>query len=68
MILLACFGVDSLIGLSSVSFPASVACMVALFVILIGAEALLGERKTKRLVALVDTPVRLLSILNAESC
>lgn len=56
-ILAICFGVDSLIGLSSVSFPASVACMIGLFVLLIICQGALGDRKTKRIVALVDIPV-----------
>ncbi|KAK5146489.1 hypothetical protein LTR04_001038 [Oleoguttula sp. CCFEE 6159] len=57
LILLACFGVNALIGLSSVSFPAGVACMIVLFVLLIACEAVFGDRKTRKLVALLDIPV-----------
>jgi purine-cytosine permease-like protein len=56
--LLACFGVNSLIGLSSVSFPASVALLVVLFFALILCDVVLGERKTKVLVSVIDIPVR----------
>ena len=56
-VLLACWGVDSLIGLSSVSFPASVALLIILFFALNVCEATLGDRKTKKLVRLVDIPV-----------
>ncbi|GAB7354264.1 hypothetical protein MBLNU459_g4796t1 [Dothideomycetes sp. NU459] len=55
-VLAICFGIDSLISLSSVSFPASVACMIALFVVLILCQTTLGDRKTKKIVALVDIP------------
>jgi purine-cytosine permease-like protein len=57
IILLACFGVDSLIGLSSVSFPASVACMIVLFVALVVSELALGDKKSKKIVSLVEIPV-----------
>ena len=43
VILLAYFGVNSLIGLSSVSFPASVALLVALFFALIACDHVLGD-------------------------
>ena len=56
--LLACWGVDSLIGLSSISFPASVALLVMLFFALIISEITIGDRKTKRFVQIVDIPVR----------
>jgi len=56
-ILAICFGIHSLISLSSVSFPASVAAMIALFFLLILSQVTLGDRKTKRIVALVDIPV-----------
>lgn len=65
LILLACFGVNSLIELSSVSFPASVACMIALFFALIASEALLGDKRTKKAVNLLDIPVtHQLNLLN----
>ncbi len=57
MILLACFGVNSLIRLSRVSFPASVACMILLFFVLIISEAVFGDRKTRGIVNVVDIPV-----------
>lgn len=55
--LLACFGVDSLIGLSSVSFPASVACMIVLFFGLIVCDSFIGERRTRYIVSIIDIPV-----------
>ncbi|KAF2805746.1 uncharacterized protein BDZ99DRAFT_424137 [Mytilinidion resinicola] len=71
IILLACFGVESLIGLSSVSFPASVACMIILFFALIICESLFGDRKTKRVVNLVEIPggfaLRYINILFSPS-
>ena len=57
IILLACFGVDSLIGLSSVSFPASVACLILLFLGLIVIDLVIGDRKTRALVSIIDVPV-----------
>lgn len=57
IILLACFGVDSLIGLSSVSFPASVACLLLLFFGLIIIDIAIGDRKTRALVNVIDIPV-----------
>lgn len=59
MILVACFGVHSLISLSNVSFPASVACMIILFFGLVGCEAVLGEKKTRGIVNIIDIPVSL---------
>jgi len=58
IILLACFGVNSLIGLSSVSFPASVALLVALFFALIISDLVIGNRRTNSIVKLIDVPVR----------
>lgn len=66
-ILLFCFGVDSLIGLSSVSFPASVACMIILFFALILSDVLLGNKKTKAIVGVVDIPVCFYSSLRMQS-
>ena len=57
VILLACFGVNSLIGLSSVSFPASVAVLVALFFALIVCDSVMGDRWTRGLVNVIDVPV-----------
>lgn len=56
-ILLACWGVDSLIKLSSVSFPASVALLVMFFFGLILGETILGDKRTKRIVQIIDVPV-----------
>ncbi|KAH0287195.1 hypothetical protein KCU62_g6089, partial [Aureobasidium sp. EXF-3399] len=55
-ILAVCFGVHCLISLSSVSFPASVACMIGLFLILVLLQGILGDRKTKQIVALIEIP------------
>jgi hypothetical protein len=57
IMLLACFGVNSLIGLSSVSFPASVALLVALFFALILCDLAIGNRRTNAFVKLIDVPV-----------
>ena len=62
--LLACWGVDSLIGLSSVSFPASVALLIVLFFALILCETTLGNQKTKKIIQIIDIPV---SHLHAKS-
>ena len=59
VILLACFGIDSLIGMSSVSFPASVACLVLLFLGLILCDLAIGDRKTRAVVKVIDIPVRI---------
>lgn len=56
LILLACFGVNALIGLSSVSFPASVACLILLFFILNIIDLLIGHQKTRALVSVIDIP------------
>ncbi|KAH8150418.1 uncharacterized protein LAJ45_05630 [Morchella importuna] len=56
LMLLACWGVDSVIRLTGVSFPASVAGMVLLFAGLVGCRAVLGERRTRRVVGVVDVP------------
>lgn len=55
-VLLACWGVKSLISLSSISFPASVALLVLLFGFLILSESTLGEKKTKTIVRVIDIP------------
>ncbi|KAI0009656.1 LrgB-like family-domain-containing protein [Xylariaceae sp. FL0662B] len=56
LFLLACFGVDKLLKLGSVSFPASVACLVVLFVALLLSEQALGEHRTRRIVAVIEIP------------
>lgn len=65
-ILLACFGVDTLIGLSSVTFPASVALLVALFFALILCDVILGNRRTSAIVKLIDVPVCLKPLGNTS--
>jgi hypothetical protein len=62
-ILLACWGVDSLIGLSSVSFPASVALLIVLFFGLIILEIFIGEKRAKSIVKVIDIPVGVFSSL-----
>ncbi len=57
LMLLACFGVDSLIGLGSVSFPASVTCMIVLFFALIAFDSVIGDRRTRQIVNVIDMPV-----------
>lgn len=58
LILLACFGVSSLIALSSISFPASVMCMLLLFFGLMLSDLVVGERRTREFVRVIDVPVR----------
>lgn len=55
--LLACFGVNKLFGLGSVTFPASVACLIILFLALLLSEQVLGEHRTRRIVAIIEIPV-----------
>ncbi|KAI1398636.1 LrgB-like family-domain-containing protein [Hypoxylon fuscum] len=54
--LLACFGVNKLFGLGSVTFPASVACLIILFLALLLSEQVLGEHRTRRIVAIIEIP------------
>ena len=56
-VLAFCFGVDRIIDLAGVSFPASVACMILLFLGLILSEFVLGNKLTKKAVDLIDIPV-----------
>lgn len=58
-VLLTCWGVASLISLSAVSFPASVALLLVLFFALVLCERILGDRKTKKIVHVIDIPVSL---------
>ena len=67
IILLACFGVNSLIGLSSVGFPASVACLIVLFFGLIIIDMVIGDRKTRNLVNIIDVPVGTSSTWKTDS-
>jgi purine-cytosine permease-like protein len=55
--LFACLGVDALIRLSSVSFPASVACMILLFCMLLLSQLVLGDRLTRKITGVLDVPV-----------
>lgn len=57
LMLLACFGVNSIIRLSSVQFPASVACLIVLFLLLLLCDCIVGERKTRQVVSIIDIPV-----------
>ncbi|KAI5922960.1 LrgB-like family-domain-containing protein [Camillea tinctor] len=56
LMLAACFGVDKLLQLGSVSFPASVACLVVLFLALLLSERVLGKNRTQRFVAVIEVP------------
>ncbi|KAI1385592.1 LrgB-like family-domain-containing protein [Hypoxylon trugodes] len=56
IMLLACFGINKLFGLGSVPFPASVACLIILFFALLLSEQVLGEHRTKRIVAVIEIP------------
>ncbi|KAI1762901.1 LrgB-like family-domain-containing protein [Hypoxylon sp. FL1150] len=56
LMLLACFGVSKLFALGSVAFPASVACLVILFLALLLSEQVLGEHRTRRIVAILEVP------------
>ncbi len=64
IILLACFGVSTAIGISGVSFPASVACLLILFAGLLLCHALFGDRKARAIVKVIDVPVCPSSKLN----
>ena len=55
-ILVACWAVDHLIGLSSVSFPASVALLIFLFLALVISDAVLGNKRTQAIVRVIDIP------------
>lgn len=55
--LAACFGIDVVFRKVHVAFPASVACLVLLFLALIVLEAVVGGFRTRRLVAVVDVSV-----------
>jgi putative effector of murein hydrolase LrgA (UPF0299 family) len=62
LVLLTCFGVDCLLGLSGVPFPASVACMIVLFLALLLSQWLLGDKWTRKIVKFIDIPVSALFI------
>ncbi|CCF38108.1 hypothetical protein CH063_09280 [Colletotrichum higginsianum] len=54
--LAACFGVSVLFDTLGVSFPASVACLILLFFGLLLCELVLGNHRTKAIVAVIDVP------------
>jgi hypothetical protein len=58
VMLLACFAVDVLLKKISFSFPSSVACLVLLFAALLLSESILGNHRTRKIVAIIDVPVR----------
>ncbi|RWA04630.1 hypothetical protein EKO27_g10473, partial [Xylaria grammica] len=55
-ILATAFGVDKLLRLGAVSFPASVACLIVLFLALLLLEQIIGEHRTRRVVAVLEIP------------
>ncbi|KAI8954688.1 LrgB-like family-domain-containing protein [Xylaria longipes] len=57
-ILATTFGVNKLLQLGAVSFPASVACLVILFLGLLLLEKIIGENRTRRLVVIIEIPGR----------
>ena len=58
-ILATAFGINELLQLGAVSFPASVACLVILFFGLLLLEKFIGEHRTQRVITIVEVPVRL---------
>ncbi|OLN90004.1 Plastidal glycolate/glycerate translocator 1, chloroplastic [Colletotrichum chlorophyti] len=56
VILAVCFGVDVLFDTIGVSFPASVACLILLFFGLLLSELVLGNHRTRAVVAVIDVP------------
>ncbi|KAI0102523.1 LrgB-like family-domain-containing protein [Nemania sp. FL0031] len=55
-ILATAFGVSTLLQLGAVVFPASVACLVVLFLGLLLLERVVGESRTRRVVAVIEVP------------
>ncbi|KAI0965860.1 LrgB-like family-domain-containing protein [Xylaria arbuscula] len=55
-ILATAFGVNKLLQLGAVSFPASVACLVILFLGLLLSEKVIGEHRTRRIIAILEIP------------
>lgn len=55
-IMAVCFGVDRIINIGTVPFPASVACLILLFLALILCSFILGDRATKTMVGYLDVP------------
>ncbi|KAH8888531.1 hypothetical protein GQ53DRAFT_724535 [Thozetella sp. PMI_491] len=56
LFLVACFGVDVLFKHVGLSFPASVACLIILFLALLLSEWLLGNNRTRKVVSAIDVP------------
>ncbi|KKA30868.1 hypothetical protein TD95_000723 [Thielaviopsis punctulata] len=56
LMLLACFGVDTLFTHIHVKFPASVACLLLLFAALVGSEQVLGHHRTRKIVGWIEIP------------
>ena len=52
----ACFGVNNLVELSSLSFPASVLCIILLFGLLTISDTVIGDR-AREIVGVIDIPV-----------
>ena len=50
-------GIDRLIRLGSISFPASVALLILLFILLITCQLFLGDKWTREIVRVLDVPV-----------
>jgi len=57
IILVCCFGIHSAIAVSGVQFPASVAGLIILFFGLVLCDFVLGEKKTREIVKVIDVPV-----------
>ncbi|KAK9325964.1 LrgB-like family-domain-containing protein [Lipomyces orientalis] len=57
VVLLALYGVHSAISLTPVNFPASVICMILLFLILILLDAIIGSRRTATFSKIIDVPL-----------
>lgn len=55
-IMASCFGIDRLLNMGGVSFPASVACLVILFVALVLCDLVLGRRPTEKIVRAINIP------------
>ncbi|KAI1427757.1 LrgB-like family-domain-containing protein [Xylaria sp. FL1777] len=55
-ILAIAFGVNKLLQLGAVSFPASVACLVILFLGLLLLEKVIGEHRTRRIISVFEIP------------
>ena len=56
--MLVCWGVSAVIDLIGIAFPASVAAMVLLFLMLLAIELAMGERRVKRWLWMLEIPVR----------